>query len=148
MYIIIDATVLEVRDIPDYYRLCERLHSPLESNEYISMKHGVDPDKMVLTEELVRGRRFVIPTTRESIIIGCSKQVQDLIGIQYEAWENHEKAFERMRSDYVRRIVQLEKELKLRKDAWSVLKLQYQQWLRTDFYRFWSKIDGRIIERQ
>lgn len=37
--------------------------------------------------ELVRGRRFCRPSDGLDIIIGMPKKVQDLIVIQYEAWD-------------------------------------------------------------
>jgi len=44
-----------------------------------------------VAQELVRGRRFRRPSDGEDVVIGCSKQAQDVIGLQYEAWENLEK---------------------------------------------------------
>ncbi len=41
--------------------------------------------------ELIHGRRFRRPSDGTEIVIGVSKQAQDLIGIQYEAWDNMEK---------------------------------------------------------
>ena len=42
--------------------------------------------------ELIRGRRFVRPSDGLDIMIGVSKQAQNVIGIQYEAWENMEES--------------------------------------------------------
>ncbi len=43
--------------------------------------------------ELIHGRRFR-RSDGTMLLIGCSKQAQEVIGIQYEAWENSEKMLE------------------------------------------------------
>lgn len=50
---------------------------------------GMTEEKIV--RELVRGRRFTRPNDGVEIVIGLSKQAQDIIGLQYEAWEALEK---------------------------------------------------------
>ena len=44
-----------------------------------------------LQKEIIRGRRFVRPYDGTDVIIGTSKQVADLINIQWEAWEEMEQ---------------------------------------------------------
>lgn len=54
---------------------------PLKGGEMVEAK---------VAQELVRGRRFRRPNDGMDIVIGCSKQAQDVIGLQYEAWESLE----------------------------------------------------------
>ena len=42
--------------------------------------------------ELVEGRRFVRPSDGLDVVIGMGADVQDLLGIQYEAWEAMERS--------------------------------------------------------
>lgn len=55
---------------------------PLKCGEMVEAK---------VAQELVRGRRFRRPNDGTDIVIGCSNQAQDVIGLQYEAWESLEK---------------------------------------------------------
>ena len=43
-----------------------------------------------LLHEVVHGRRFRRPRDGEEIVIGWTKEVQDLLGMPVEAWENAE----------------------------------------------------------
>ena len=47
---------------------------------------GEDIVECSLISELIKGRRFRRPSDNKDIVIGVSKQAQDVIGIQYEAW--------------------------------------------------------------
>ena len=47
------------------------------------------PDKV--KRELVYGRRFRRPSDGMDVVIGVPKELADIIGIQYEAWEEKEK---------------------------------------------------------
>ena len=44
-------------------------------------------------KELIRGRRFVRPSDGIDIIVGCSRQAEEVIGLQYEAWDNLQNAY-------------------------------------------------------
>lgn len=48
-----------------------------------------------VTEEKVRGRAFIKPDG-ERIIIAATKEVQDIIGLQYEAWNEMESRSEEL----------------------------------------------------
>lgn len=37
--------------------------------------------------EMIQGQRFIRPDGQE-LLIGCSRQAEEIIGIQYEAWGN------------------------------------------------------------
>jgi hypothetical protein len=52
---------------------------------------GAEYKPMDALTEFVSGRRFCRPSDGTDIVIGMSKDVRDLIGIQYEAYENLEK---------------------------------------------------------
>ena len=66
---------------------------------------GGEPWKTIPAEtvhqEVIKGRRFRRPSDGTDIVVGCSKQAQDIIGIQYEAWENMEKAMNNMTNSFV-----------------------------------------------
>lgn len=62
---------------------------PVNGNKYIETK---------LFIELIGGQRFVRPDGKE-LIIGCSKQAEEVIGIQYEAWGNMSKEWEITRQE-------------------------------------------------
>ena len=47
-------------------------------------------DVCVLTE-LIHGRRFVDPLSGTEVVLGVAKEVQELIGLQYDAYETLEK---------------------------------------------------------
>jgi hypothetical protein len=55
---------------------------------------GEEPVQHDALIELIRGRRFRRPTDGVDIVVGVSKQAQDVIGIQYEAWDNLQKAYD------------------------------------------------------
>ena len=59
-----------------------------------------DPDKILkfdtVETEIVHGRRFVHPDGTD-IVIGMTSYVQDLLGIQYDAWDNMQDDYFRMR---------------------------------------------------
>jgi len=54
---------------------------PVEGNS------GPYAEVSVLTE-LVRGRRFLRPSDGTDIVVGLAKDAQNILGLQYEAWEN------------------------------------------------------------
>jgi len=49
------------------------------------------PESVECLTEFVSGRRFVRPSDGTDVVIGMSKDVSRLIGIQFEAYENIEK---------------------------------------------------------
>ncbi len=65
-------------------------HSPL-SMPHFPVRNELGEEAFVdtreLHQELVRGRLFRRPDGTE-VVIGMSEQCQDLIGLQYEAWDN------------------------------------------------------------
>ena len=63
--------------------------------------------------ETIRGTRFVRPSDGTDIVIGCSGEAAELIGIQYEAWDNLKKDL--AYSDYM--IKGLQAEIKKIKSA-------------------------------
>lgn len=62
--------------------------------------------------ELISGRRFVKPNGDE-LLIGCSKQAEDIMGIYYNSWDDMSKQLEESRaafrtmSGYLMKIKQL-----------------------------------------
>ena len=44
--------------------------------------------------ELVYGRRFVRPSDGTDLVVGVSQQAQDVLGLQYEAWQNMSDALD------------------------------------------------------
>lgn len=69
----------------DPYEILSTIH-PYEA---ISVYNGsnIEHIEHEVFTELIRGRRFIRPDGKE-LIIGCSKQAEEVIGIQYESWEN------------------------------------------------------------
>ena len=64
--------------------------APYEAVEVLSDKGDVVvPINEVA--ELIKGRRFVRPSDNVDITIGLSKQAEDVLGIQYEAWDELQK---------------------------------------------------------
>ena len=47
--------------------------------------------------EMIQGQRFVRPDGKE-LLIGCSRQAEEIIGIQYESWGNMSEAWEGTRT--------------------------------------------------
>lgn len=79
--------------------------------------------------ELIVGREFRDPSGR-TVVVGVSKQAQDIIGIQYEAWENQSKMIEDLIlecSAIQIKVEQKEKELSKIKSAsfWDRLKWMF-----------------------
>lgn len=58
--------------------------------EPLKLKGGEMVEAKV-AQELVQGRRFRRPADGTDIVIGCSKQAADVIGLQYEEWESLEE---------------------------------------------------------
>jgi len=74
---------------------CEILSKP--HFEPIFVKDNEGPrlgDFAEIHKELIVGRRFIRPSDGTDIYIGVSKQAQDIIGLQYEAWNNIEKPWQ------------------------------------------------------
>ena len=53
-------------------------------------------DSVEVESELVIGRRFRRPSDNIDMYIGVSKQAQDVIGLQYEAWGNLHRDYRRL----------------------------------------------------
>ena len=71
----------------DIYEIYQQDH---RSNFF---KVGDDFVERKIFTELIRGRRFRRPSDGTDIIIGVSKQAQDVIGLQYEAFTNLEQMY-------------------------------------------------------
>lgn len=54
---------------------------------HVVSNDGPETIDHTILRELIRGRRFRRPSDRKDMIIGVSEQAQDIIGIQYEAWD-------------------------------------------------------------
>lgn len=54
---------------------------------------GDEPVNREVLSELISGRRFVRPSDGTDIIVGVSKQAQNILGIMYEAWDNMERSY-------------------------------------------------------
>ncbi len=68
----------------------------------VNTDHGKDIVECNELIELVNGVRFCRYGTDDEIVIGMSKQAQDLIGIQYESWENKEKEYSELYSSFTK----------------------------------------------
>jgi hypothetical protein len=60
-------------------------------------KIGDDFVPVEYAREIIRGRRFVNPSRDIDVVIGVTGKVGDLLGLQYEAFENMEKEIEVLR---------------------------------------------------
>lgn len=69
-------------------------------NPLMKVGTAVGSDQVMVEEvaELIKGREFRSPGGR-SVVIGVSAQAQDIIGIQYEAWENQSRLVEELSRD-------------------------------------------------
>ena len=54
-------------------------------------------ERDILTEA-IHGRVFIRPSDRQKIIIGCSNQAQEVIGIMYDDWATWKEAYEETRT--------------------------------------------------
>ena len=57
-----------------------------------------DPVSVEVFRELIRGRRFVRPSDGTDIVVGMSIQAEDVIGLQYEAWDEINNSLNYFRS--------------------------------------------------
>ena len=87
MIIITDLKFIQVDRDP--YELVS-LTGPYEGIEVLS-ERGDTVVSATELRELIRGRRFVRPSDMTDVVIGLDKDTQDLLGLQYEAWENLQK---------------------------------------------------------
>lgn len=69
------------------------MHLP---HDYIPVNGGEKAIPCKQLRELIRGRRFRRPDGKD-MIIGMTRQVQDIIGIQYEAWDTLNEALDSYR---------------------------------------------------
>lgn len=102
MIIIKSCEVIDVGDvtIKDIYR-----YQPWEClpvNDYSAVAEVSE------IKELIRGRRFVRPSDGIDVYLGCTKEVQDLIGIQYEAWDMLQENYNQSVSNYTRLMTRAE----------------------------------------
>lgn len=69
-------------------------------NPIMTVDTAAGTDQVMVEEvaELIKGREFRSPGGR-SVVIGVSNQAQDIIGIQYEAWENQSRMIEELSRD-------------------------------------------------
>ena len=78
-----------------YFEVAENVHEimhKLSAYEGIEV-YTADGARIVstnLVHELVRGRRFRRPSDGKEIVIGWSQEIQDLLGMPIDAWENME----------------------------------------------------------
>lgn len=52
-----------------------------------------------LFRELIRGREFVRPSDGKRLVVGCSKEAQEVLGMMYEAWEEMQDRIESLEAD-------------------------------------------------
>jgi hypothetical protein len=59
----------------------------------VMVNYGAEciPESIECLTEFVHGRRFVNQSKGLDVVIGMTRDVQNLIGIQYEAWETQEE---------------------------------------------------------
>ena len=69
--------------------------------DIIPVNGGAEAVEYSVMAELVQGRRYVRRDGKE-IVIGVTKQAQDIIGIQYEAWGSLQSDYEAARKDLSR----------------------------------------------
>lgn len=63
---------------------------------YIKFEEGNAVD-IKTVREYIKGRRFYNPRRGIDVVLGVSKEVGDILGLQYEAFENLEKGVEHLR---------------------------------------------------
>jgi hypothetical protein len=107
MYLIRKVEVLEVEDKFD-----KLLEFPIYSTEYNKLRFDLKDDPVTVHEEIVKGRHFYRINEfgkKEHWVIGATKEVQDLIHIQYEAFETMEKTMETWSQRYTDMCDKIEK---------------------------------------
>lgn len=52
-----------------------------------------------LFRELIRGREFVRPSDGKRLVVGCSKEAQEVLGMMYDAWAEMEDRIESLEAD-------------------------------------------------
>jgi hypothetical protein len=82
MLVIKDVDVIEV-DLDDYHRIHRFDYS---DHSWIDKGHFID----TVTTEYILGRRFV-NQRGETVVMGCSKRVQETIGLVFEVFENQKR---------------------------------------------------------
>ena len=66
------------------------LREPPETKIPVYTERGAELCEVREIRTLIRGRRFVRPSDGQDIVIGCYPDVERLLGMQYDAWENME----------------------------------------------------------
>jgi hypothetical protein len=85
MIIITEAKIIETKESMDEIIFTRRPNDPIRYKCEIG-KEKIVPVSVI--RESIKGRRFVRARDNTDVIIGCSKQIQDIIGIQYESFDN------------------------------------------------------------
>lgn len=105
MIIIESMKTVEVKG--DQHTLTSLLHEDMYNPLCVETARGTELMSREYVQEIIRGRRFITP--KGSIIIGVTKEVQELLGITYEAWENVNQELGRLgreNSGLIRRLVE------------------------------------------
>jgi len=55
------------------------------------------PVEQEIVKDIIRGRRFRRPRDGTDVCIGIASDPSDLLGLQYEAWDNMESEWNRQR---------------------------------------------------
>ena len=114
----------------DFYQTANDLNTircyEHRENRWNELAFDACKNNVNIKTELIKGRIFIRPDGTE-LIIGCSKQAADVIGIQYEAWDNlqqeHLKAA-RARDDAYAHIRELSEASFLTRLKWLFIGIQ------------------------
>ncbi len=79
---------------------CDPVELPTTTHPYSPVICGDEAIPHDVLSELIRGMRFRRPSDGVYIVVGLSRQAQDVLGLTYEAWENLEEAYETERRNH------------------------------------------------
>lgn len=82
-----------------------------------------------ITKELIHGRRFTRPSDGTDIVIGTSRQAQEILGLQYEAWELQAKAYAAEKRSHRRTVIELQGCQAILEDIRTASWVQRLKWL-------------------
>ncbi len=95
MLLIKDVQVCRVPDRETFYQYME--DSPVP-RDYVPVDGGKDVMPIKIYRELVRGRVFV-NRNKQKVCIGMTNEAGEILGLEYEAWENMNRSLDAVRHE-------------------------------------------------
>ena len=95
--------MIVIKDL-EYYEVPDNIHEviyQIGGNTFIDVNTQTGPIHMPTIEvrkEVIEGKVFV-DQQGNRVVVGLSKDAQNILGLQYEAWENSEKEINTLRKD-------------------------------------------------